>query len=243
MIKKSTTLQACMLSFLFPLTGLNAEIVLHGTRVIYPAEAREVTLQLSNTGQKPSLVQAWIDDGDPKSTPDQSQSPFMINPPITRVNAEKGQALRITALPNTSSLSKTEETLFWLNVLDIPPKPENIDENADTPENYLQLAIRSRVKLFYRPKGLEQVQLAPEKIQWIRDGSKLTVKNPTPFYITLTSIQKEQAGQKVNLLTDGLMLKPHSEELVSSQFNESGEMTFATINDYGGIAEYDLKVQ
>ena len=52
-----------------------AEIVIHGTRVIYPSDAREVTLQVSNNGSKPALVQAWIDEGDPKSTPDQSKSP------------------------------------------------------------------------------------------------------------------------------------------------------------------------
>ncbi len=43
-----------------------AEIVIHGTRVIYPSDAREVTLQVSNNGSKPALVQAWIDEGDPK---------------------------------------------------------------------------------------------------------------------------------------------------------------------------------
>ena len=58
----------------------HAEIILHGTRVIYPSDAREVTLQVSNNGSKPSLVQAWIDEGDAKSTPDQSKVPFMITP-------------------------------------------------------------------------------------------------------------------------------------------------------------------
>ncbi len=43
-----------------------AEIVIHGTRVIYPSDAREVTLQVSNNGSKPALVQAWIDEGDQK---------------------------------------------------------------------------------------------------------------------------------------------------------------------------------
>ena len=45
----------------------HAEIILHGTRVIYPSDAREVSLQLSNNGTTPSLVQAWIDDGNSKS--------------------------------------------------------------------------------------------------------------------------------------------------------------------------------
>lgn len=66
-----------------------AEIVIHGTRVIYPSDAREVTLQVSNNGSKPALVQAWLDEGDSKSTPDQSKVPFMIAPPISRVEATK----------------------------------------------------------------------------------------------------------------------------------------------------------
>lgn len=232
-----------MLSFLLPFSSLHAEIILHGTRVIYPAEAREVTLQLSNTGAAPSLIQAWIDEGDPKSTPDQSKAPFIITPPISRVNTNKGQALRITALPNAASLSKTQETLFWLNVLDIPPKPESTAVNTDSPENYLQLAIRSRVKLFYRPAGLEQVALAPAKIQWVRDGSQLKIKNPTAFYITLNSIQQEQAGKTFNLISDGLMLKPNSEEILILKSLEQSKMIFTTINDYGGTSEYELKIR
>lgn len=100
-----------------------AEIVIHGTRVIYPSDAREVTLQVSNNGSKPALVQAWIDEGDPKSTPDQSKVPFMIAPPISRVEATKSQTLRITALPNASQFNQKQETVLWLNVLDIPPRP------------------------------------------------------------------------------------------------------------------------
>ena len=84
------------------ITTGHAEIVLHGTRVIYPSNAREITLQLSNNGTAPSLVQAWIDDGNAKSTPDETNVPFIITPPISRVEVTKGQTLRITALPTTS---------------------------------------------------------------------------------------------------------------------------------------------
>ena len=115
--------QKSLIACLIPFSCANAEIIIHGTRVIYPSDAREITLQVSNNGNKPSLVQAWIDEGDAKSTPDQSKAPFMITPPISRVEASKGQSLRISALPQTSTLSKTQETLYWLNILDIPPKP------------------------------------------------------------------------------------------------------------------------
>ena len=103
MHRKFPIFKTGILACLLPLTAVNAEIIIHGTRVIYPSNAREITLQVSNNGNKPALVQAWIDEGDAKSTPDQSQAPFMITPPISRVDGNKGQTLRIVALPKSGS--------------------------------------------------------------------------------------------------------------------------------------------
>lgn len=224
-----------------PLT--HAEIILHGTRVIYPSDAREVTLQLSNNGSKPALVQAWIDEGDPKSTPDQSKVPFMITPPISRVEAEKSQSLRITALPNASKLDQKQETLLWLNVLDIPPRPTS-NSTETTPDNFLQLAIRSRIKFFYRPASIKtDVNLATEKLQWTKVGQNLVIKNPTPFHITLTSIFQINGDKKLDLLPEGLMLKPFSEDQVQLKTTNIEKMSFINVNDYGGRIEQPIKLQ
>ena len=229
--------KTCLLALLIPFSAANAEIIIHGTRAVYPSDAREITLQVTNTGKSPALVQAWIDEGDAKATPDQSKAPFIITPPITRVEAEKGQYLRITSLPTANALSKTQETLFWLNVLDIPPKPSTKDKAA-APDNFLQLAIRSRIKFFYRPSGIkEDVALAPEKIQWSSQGNNLLIKNPTPFHITITTISQEHLGKKVNILSEGIMLVPFSEQKIALKNSNVKDMTFTTINDYGGRVE------
>ena len=229
--------KTCLLALLIPFSAANAEIIIHGTRAVYPSDAREITLQVTNTGKSPALVQTWIDEGDAKATPDQSKAPFIITPPITRVEAEKGQYLRITSLPTANALSKTQETLFWLNVLDIPPKPST--KNAgDAPDNFLQLAIRSRIKFFYRQSGIkEDVALAPEKIQWSSQGNNLLIKNPTPFHITITTISQEHLGKKVNILSEGIMLVPFSEQKIALKNSNIKDMTFTTINDYGGRVE------
>ena len=118
----------------------HAEIILHGTRVIYPSDAREVTLQVSNNGSKPSLVQAWIDEGDAKSTPDQSKVPFMITPPISRVDPTKSQSLRITALPNAAQIDQKKETVYCsLN--------ENSDQIASLVYQNLHLNVLHQVIL------------------------------------------------------------------------------------------------
>ena len=229
--------KTCLLALLIPFSAANAEIIIHGTRAVYPSDAREITLQVTNTGKSPALVQAWIDEGDAKATPDQSKAPFIITPPITRVEAEKGQYLRITSLPTANALSKTQETLFWLNVLDIPPKPSTKNAGG-APDNFLQLAIRSRIKFFYRPSGIkEDVALAPEKIQWSSQGNNLLIKNPTPFHITITTIAQEHLGKKVNILSEGIMLVPFSEQKIALKNSNIKDMTFTTINDYGGRVE------
>lgn len=235
--------KAGLMALLMPLTAANAEIILHGTRAVYPSNAREITLQMSNNGEKPSLVQAWIDEGDPKTTPDKSKAPFVITPPITRVEAGEGQSLRISKLPNAESLSKDRETLFWLNVLDIPPKPAKNDKAA--PENYLQLAIRSRIKFFYRPDSIKtDSSEAPKALRWSIKGNQLIVNNPTPFYITLTSIvQKQNNSDKTVVLSEGIMLAPFSEQQINLQspIMTVKDIKFTSINDYGGRVENSVE--
>jgi P pilus assembly chaperone PapD len=44
----------------------------------------------------------------------------IITPPISRVDAKSGQTLRIK-LGSSAGLAKDKETLWWLNLLEIPP--------------------------------------------------------------------------------------------------------------------------
>lgn len=224
-------------------TASHAEIILHGTRVIYPSDAREVTLQLSNNSTKPSLVQTWIDEGDPQSTPDQSKVPFMITPPISRVEGSRSQTLRITALPDAAHFNQKQETVLWLNVLDIPPKP-SAQDTTTIPDNFLQLAIRSRVKFFYRPASIkEDINVVADRLQWVKSDGKLMINNPSPFHVTLTAIYQKEGAKQLDLLPQGLMLKPFSTETVVLQSRNLNDMSFVHINDYGGRVEHKIQLQ
>lgn len=57
-----------------------ANVVILGTRVIYPADQKSVTVQLSNNNQKPALIQSWIDTGDQTASPDQIKVPSLSHP-------------------------------------------------------------------------------------------------------------------------------------------------------------------
>jgi chaperone protein EcpD len=72
-----------------------ASVTIGGTRVVYPLDQREVTVKLDNDSKSPSLVQVWMDDGHPDAKPGDIKVPFVITPPIFRMDANKSQTLRV----------------------------------------------------------------------------------------------------------------------------------------------------
>ncbi|MDQ9447885.1 fimbria/pilus periplasmic chaperone, partial [Escherichia coli] len=88
----------------------HAGIVIYGTRIIYPAEHKEVMVQLMNQGNRSSLLQAWIDDGDTSLPPEKIQVPFMLTPPVAKIGENSGQQVKIKIMPN--KLPTNKESIF-----------------------------------------------------------------------------------------------------------------------------------
>lgn len=220
----------------------HASVVVSGTRVIYAEPAREVTVKLTNAGQKPSLVQAWIDDGDENATPATARAPFTLTPPVFRVDPTKGQTLRLF---KSSSIATTDrESLYWLNILDVPPKPK-AGENS----NQILFAFRTRIKLFYRPAGLAmKVEEAPQRLKLSAKAGPdkaLTLENPTPYYFTVTRITSE-AGRESVIDQAGAMVSPqsqHSFKIVGNASLLPGKpVTLSYIDDYGSERTVELNL-
>lgn len=232
-------MRALNLLYLLILTSsvTQAGIVINGTRVVYPESEKEITLRLNNEGNKSSLVQTWIDKGDSSAKVNQIDVPFVILPPIFRVEPKQGQTLRISY--TGKNLPADRESVFYLNVLDIPPNPEN------TQSNNVQMAFRSRIKFFFRPLALknEVYSDAVEKLTW-SEGSCSTcieVKNPTPFNITITKIYLT-ANSKVGSGIQGAMIAPFSSRNFKLGSNSGmNNITFSYLNDYGGTVKSQLK--
>ncbi|HBH7065944.1 TPA: molecular chaperone [Enterobacter cloacae] len=197
-----------LLAFLLLGTGNSwANIVINGTRVLYPENNKEVIVQLINTGDAPALVQSWIDDGDVNSTPETAKVPFLLSPPVVKVNEHNGQQLRIKKLP--ANLPADRESVFFLNVLDIPPKPENVQN-----QNTVQLAIKSRIKMFYRPAALTgTLDDATKKLTLIASGKQFRIVNESPFHITVANISQG----KTKLLQESPMVSPFGQLTVATK--------------------------
>lgn len=183
-----------------------ASTTLGSTRVIYPANEREVTVRLHNPEHRATLVQAWIDNGNINATPDDTMSPFIIMPPLVRINAGQGSTLKII-FTHQEQLPKDKESVFWLNFQDVPPILKG-NEN-----NYMQLAYRTRVKLFYRPEKLPgNSNQAAKDVSWtvsnnINGSRELTGCNKSAFYVSLNKIMLT-VSQVSYFNNDGGMIAP-----------------------------------
>lgn len=58
-----------------------AGVMAESTRVIFPPESREQSLQLVNLNTYPVVVEAWVDDGELNSAPEKSTAPIIPLPP------------------------------------------------------------------------------------------------------------------------------------------------------------------
>jgi len=231
--------RAAVAAFLLALVapGTLASVVLTGTRVIYPEPEREVTLKLTNEGDSPALVQAWIDSGNPNATPEDAQSPFTLAPPLFRLDPKKGQTLRIIHLQQP--LPRDRESLFWLNVLEVPPMASGSAEQ----QNSLQFAFRTRIKLLFRPTGLPgDANSAPEKATWqfVRkeDGRHvLAATNPTPYHVTYIKVKATAHGTEYGN-DDGAMAAPGETvefpiDGTPAASSEPEQVQYSFINDFG----------
>lgn len=231
-----TFLRVINFSFLISLIfviNAHASVVITGTRVIFPSNDKEVTVRVSNKGNSPVLIQSWIDDGDTKSTPDNIRVPFVLTPPINRIDPSSGQTLRIRSTPN--KLPTDRESVFWLNVLEIPAVPQEVKK---TGANYLQVAFRSRIKVFWRPNTLEGTpNKAAEQLIWSKGNSGLHVKNPTPYFVSLASVNVD--GKAV----DGKMIAPFSDDNYKINVSPGSKLKINFVNDYGALAKIESVVR
>ena len=226
-----------VIAWSFSTLSFASGIVIKGTRVIYPASQSEVTIGMTNTGTAPVLAQSWIDNGIQIDDPEKVVSPFVLTPPISRIDAGKGQTLRIALIDN-KGMAKDKESIFYLNVLEIP----TVNKKA-AGGNKLSIAFRTRLKLFYRPEGLSgSPGEAAEKIQWTITHNGVKATNPSPFYVSMGTVTYSTGGKKYT--ADGEMIAPGSS--YEYAFKGAGSVidiravSFNSINDYGTTVEHSV---
>ncbi|OKB66835.1 molecular chaperone [Serratia marcescens] len=206
----------------------HAAIALDRTRVIFDGAGKSMSLSIRNENTTlPYLAQGWIEDSAGKKI----ESPLMVLPPLQRVEAGAGSQVKIQATPAAAKLPQDRESLFYFNLREIPPRSNQ--------PNTLQIALQTRIKLFYRPKALIQSgeameKLWREKLTLTRRGDVYWVNNPTPYFITFASASASRGGKEIADFKPVMVAPKNSAELGSRSVQLGDTPVLRYINDYGG---------
>lgn len=201
----------------------DAAIGLDRTRVIFDGSKDAVSMSITNNNtQLPYLAQGWIEDeqGNKISTP------LTVLPPVQRLEPGKNSQVKVQALPAAKSLAQDRETVYYFNLREIPPRSDKA--------NTLQIALQTRIKLFYRPASIvpsQQERANPwqQKLTLTQVADRYQVHNPTPYYVTLVDAKNSKSG-KTAAGFEPLMVPP------------KGFLTLGpTAAALGGYALFDLR--
>lgn len=216
----------------------HAGVIIHGTRIIFDESSSESVIKVSNNGSVPVLLQAWLDEGNPDARPENINAPFSLTPPVVRLDQGRGQTIRILRIGG--NLPSDRESLYWFNLLEIPPK---VDKQAADGKNLMQMAFRSRLKFFYRPASLSMSpDQAYENLKFASRGGKIVIRNDSPYYVTLRDVDFHESEKTPVLVSidkqKNKMIAPFSD--LSLSVSNSRLLTgaklvkYKVVNDFGG---------
>ncbi|SMG61776.1 fimbria/pilus periplasmic chaperone [Cedecea sp. NFIX57] len=214
------------LAALLTAQSASAALALDRTRVVLNGDENSVSLNVNNDNtQLPFLAQAWVEDAAGNKISD----PLVALPPVQRIEPGAKSQIKVQSTGGISRLPQDRESLFYFNLREIPPR-------SDKP-NTLQIALQSRIKLFWRPAALKAgpgTEPWQKKLTLTRQGDHYVAGNPTPYFITISDISSRDGGAGVSGF-EPVMLPPRGSAPLKGAAASLGESPVLTvINDYGG---------
>lgn len=212
----------------------NGGVSLGGTRLVFDGSKDAASMTVTNSSAADVwLMRFWVspygEKSDDTDTKTKAAVPFAVTPPLYRLDPKNAVQLRVNKLVDT--LPADRESVFYLNNLAIPPKKgEKIYQKAV--QSGLQFAVNTRIKLFYRPAAINDanaVKAAPEKLTVTPAGKTIVVKNPTPWFVTMSQLAVNGKALQTDKDT---MVAPFG-ELSLPVMVTHGTFSYSTVDDRG----------
>lgn len=211
--------------------GINA------TRLIYPQEARSISVTLRNTlTTAPYLVQVGVSCAQSGHV----SAPFLVTPPLFRL--EPGSVNQVRIAIQGARLPADRESVFYFQASAIPASTAPTSGNqGGGVHGTAQFGVGNIIKLFYRPADLPSSSTAAQQdLQFSRAQGGLQVSNPSPYFVSFASISV--GGKKLRLDTsEALMLRPFGSHTYPATALR-GPVKWQTINDEGGINAFSREL-
>ncbi|WP_392553291.1 molecular chaperone [Orbus wheelerorum] len=196
-------------------------VQISGTRLIYDGSKNNASINISNNDDQVYLIQSWVTQN-PYSKK-ASDDIFITTPPLFRLEANTNNSVRV--VQTGKKLPSDRESVFWLNIKSIP------STNKPDGQNMLLIAVKTQIKLFYRPANLPGKSAeAYKKIQFINKSGRLAINNPTPYSVSFKSIKIN--GKDI---ANPPMVLPFETQYVNKNVSVNDNVSWQSINDFGGI--------
>ncbi len=210
-----------------------AGISLDATRLVFPESNSQqgigVGVTSTTSSSSPYLVKARVVTApDAEST----DTPFVVSPSLFRL--EPGTTNQLRIMLRRGGLPQDRESVYYLQVIAQAAGKHNEPDKPLAPGGAMILSSGTLVKLFYRPAGLSvSPQKAMADLQFSRRGQQLYVYNPSPYFITLSSLNAGGQSVPISAAKQNSMLAPFSGQTYAVS-PPAGQVTWKAINDYGG---------
>lgn len=205
-----------------------ASLSLDSMRYVFTGDKSALSVTVSNPDKRTFGGQAWVDNIVEQDT----RPSFVVTPSFFKIKGESKQVLRV--IKAADHMPGDKESIYWLNLQDIPPALEG---------SGLAIALRTRVKLLYRPVELVKGRTnAEEGITVQNRPGSLALVNSTPYIFAISSLLDD----------NGTPLKPSdkaAEQLLMFMPGDAVDIgalkvsQVSAINDYGEAKTYRLKAQ
>ncbi|TQC70103.1 molecular chaperone [Pantoea dispersa] len=213
-MKNKPYLKLMLLAFFFASSVSQAAVVMNASRIIMDGTP-EQTITFDNTSENPFIVQIEPDDN---KKPD-----FFAMPPVFKIKEKGGQTVKIKLLH--TDLPRDKESLFYLNFTQIPGVRKN-EKN----DNRLNIIIQSRLKIIYRPEGVNAFSAKKSgSVSYKIQNGKLVISNHSPNVLSIRDVSK---GKRV-LAQQFTLLPGDSYSAVVKGVNFNGPLSAVMNNDYG----------
>lgn len=175
-------------------------------------------LVFSNTTDSGYLTKVWIESVDGKNTED-----VMAVPPVAYSPPNKQVRFQVMML-QPEKYPADRESLFYFRSHSLPATGET--------KNTLTLAYDMKLKVFYRPEGLEgDMTSAIENLQWSMKAGVLTAVNSSNFHVSLVTLGIEKKYREIR---DCVIAPGQSVSFkVKGHYPKSVRIRWAAIDDYG----------